>query len=206
MAGCRPLTNDEIKQINASFVGCNALRDKCWFWIGLNCGFRISEICSLNIGSVIDDHGRIVQAIEVDRCHMKGKKRGRSVSVNNAVRQILNDWLPELEKRGYQLPDHPLFPTTKNRRLCRKGAWRIINRIKKSLGLQGKIATHSMRKTFGTNVHQTLLDRASDGERIDVLLDTMRLMGHADPKSTTHYLEDSFARKNDIIHSLNLGL
>ncbi len=47
MKGCRPLTQDEVKDILESFAGEYAARDRCLFVLGTLSGFRISEMLSL---------------------------------------------------------------------------------------------------------------------------------------------------------------
>lgn len=45
--------------------------------------------------------------------------------------------------------DEPLFITQQGNRLDRNQAYRILNKAAKTLNLQDKIGTHSLRKTFG---------------------------------------------------------
>jgi integrase len=72
--GCRPLSDEEITQVNESFeraTGKYRVRDRCLFVLGHRTGYRASELLSLTVGDVWQ-HGRIVDHVTVHRRHMKG--------------------------------------------------------------------------------------------------------------------------------------
>ena len=66
---------------------------------------------------------------------------------------VVENWTPEcieLEDFVKDRPeDEPLFITQQGNRLDRNQAYRILNKAAKTLNLQDKIGTHSLRKTFG---------------------------------------------------------
>lgn len=168
-------------------------------------GFEFRSCSPWTVGDVIDENGEIVQTLTVSKSKMKGKKKSRGVLLNAAARHALRSWLPELAARGWMLKEHPLFPTKGGKPLDRVGAWRIIRRVKRRLGLRGCVATHSLRKTFGDEAHERLKELAARGEKVDVLLETQHLLGHESPQSTLRYLELDAGIGNAVVMGLNLG-
>ena len=65
------------------------------------------------------------------------------------------------------------------RAISREQGWRILKEAFETNELGGKLATHSLRKTFATRVHTAY---ASD------LRKTQRALGHQNINSTLHYL------------------
>ena len=204
MSGCRDLSGSEISAVLKSFKGRNRERNRALVLVGINTGFRVSELCALTIGDVVDEYGNIVAEIDIDRKRMKGKKRGRSVPVNSALREVLYDYLQHLAGRDYILKTDPLFPTYGRKPLDRIGAWKIINRAKRNCRLAGKVATHSMRKTFATRIHDSLMELVAKGEKVDVLYELMEIIGHSDPKATIAYLRSVKKRKNLLVELIGV--
>jgi integrase len=52
MNGCRPLTDAEVELVRKTFAGRYAARDRCLFILGIETGFRISELLSVRLGDV----------------------------------------------------------------------------------------------------------------------------------------------------------
>jgi hypothetical protein len=55
------------------------------------------------------------------------------------------------------------------------------------------------------NAHDRLLERLKKGEKIDVLLETMNILGHTDPRSTIRYLEVNQELKEQVTEEVALG-
>ena len=180
MSGCRALTDAEVALISRSFGGRYAARDRALFLVGVHTGFRISELLSLRVGDVWQ-YGRLTEAVSVARRHMKRKRQGRTVDLHPVAQQAILAWL------GQQpLPWHPemfLFRSREdNRPLQRIQAWQILHDACVSNQLQGRLGTHSMRKTFAARVSD-----AKTGNMKTV----QTLLGHADLSSTGKYLESA---------------
>lgn len=178
MIGCRPLTDLELDKIKRSF---KSKRDVALFILGTKTGLRISELLSLTIGDVSGATGTVLDRLTLHRRNTKGRTSGRSIALHHDAKIALLDWLAEYPT----YPTAPLFPSlnnahrTPNRPMSRISAWRIIKHAVDQLGLEGKIATHSMRKTFANNVYHRL-----DKD----LLRTKQALGHKDINSTISYL------------------
>ncbi len=170
MIGSRPLTDDEIVLMLNSF---DNLRDKCLFTLGVKTGFRISEILSVKLADLREYDG-IKCYIMVFKSKMKGQGASRSVPINKEVHALLVSYVKTL-------PQHQifLFESQKGSMLSRIQAWRIIKLAAIKNKLIGKIATHSMRKTFANKVYNKLHKD---------LVKTQRALGHVSINSTVAYL------------------
>lgn len=179
MTGSRPMTDEEIGLV---LTNLKSLRDRTMCLIGIRCGFRISEILSLKIENVTQ-YGKIANQITVDRSNMKGKHSSRTVPIHPQAKKALEEYLLQI---GSYEPKTRLFP------FSRQHAHRLLKSATNAAKLEGKVSTHSLRKTFCDRVHTAL------GENI---FKTQIAMGHASPSSTVHYL--SF--KQEEINSAILG-
>lgn len=187
MRGCRPLTDDEVKLIAASFSGSHAGRDRCLFTLGWNSGFRVSELLSLTVGDVLQ-YGEVVDRVTVKRRAIKGKRESRTVVLNGRAQTALRRWLNEMDKAD---PEMPLFPSRKgDAAISRVQAHRVLKAAVEANELPGKIASHSMRKTFAEKVYEKL-----DGD----LIRTQQALGHRAVTSTVSYLSFKQEEVDDAI-------
>jgi len=170
MAGCRALTKHEVLKILNHLKNP---RDRALFTLGIKSGFRISELLSLKIQDVMQ-FNEIVDRVRVRAMYMKGKDATRDVPLSldarNAVRALI-DSMPD--KTGY------LFKSRQGDAITRGQAHNVLKDAFNALKLNGKLATHSMRKTFAENVHKAL---GAD------IYKTAKAMGHKSIDSTAKYI------------------
>ncbi|MHA1862022.1 MAG: tyrosine-type recombinase/integrase, partial [Candidatus Ranarchaeia archaeon] len=117
---------------------------------------------------------------------VKGKETARMIPVNSdgqkAIRELIA-W--HIERYGEIDPQTPLFPSRKNgTALSRSQAHRILSDAFAKAGLNGKLATHSLRKTFA----QRIYDASGD------IFLVKELLGHKNVKTTQQYLGVSYAK------------
>lgn len=185
--GCRPLSDSELSLL-LSFV--KNIRDRALIILGIRSGFRISELLSLRV-SQVSEYGKVSNRVTVSKQNMKGKVSSRSVPLHQDAVQALeslittfklswNDYLFQ-SRKGYNQP------------LSACQAWRIITNAAQAAKLTGKIATHSMRKSYCERVHKAL------GENI---FKTQKAMGHKSPNSTVAYLNVNQDEIDDAILSV----
>jgi site-specific recombinase XerD len=175
--GCRPLAKNEVEAIKSNILSTkHGLRDMAIFCLGIKSGLRISEILSLKVKDVFQN-GRVVERVTVAKHSMKGGKASRSVILNEEVRQAILEYLEAFKSS----PDSFLFKSQKdfNRPLTRIQAYRILKDAYDKASLTGKLATHTMRKTFANNVHNAL------GHDI---FKTQKALGHSNIRNTVFYL------------------
>ena len=172
MIGCRPLSTAEIEALRGAL---EAVRDRTLLTLGVKTGFRISELLSLKVQDV-RQHGTIVDRVTVARRCMKGRHTSRTVALHGEARQAIAELLETgLEDRHYLFKSRQLA----NRPLSACQAWRILKRAANACKLQGRVATHNMRKTFARGIY----------ERTDRdLLKTAQALGHKSVSSTVSYL------------------
>lgn len=172
MKGCRPFTEEEIEQISDAM---GSLRDKCLFNLGIYTGFRIKEILSLKVKDVMEKPGVINDRVTVHRASMKNKIESRSILLHPKLKKMLLEYITKENMKPYEC----LFKSQKgvNKPITRQQAWRILKAG--AAGMDGKIGTHSTRKTFAARMY--------DYFKKD-LLKTCRALGHKNINSTISYL------------------
>ena len=189
MKGTRPLDNKEIRQVAKHFDGTFALRNRCLFIIGVSTGGRISELLSLTVKDVWQN-GHPITDLVFGKNIVKGGELSRSVPLNSdgqkAVEELVT-WVNE----NYQHPqtelvssDCPLFPSrNKNnngevKSMTRKAAHNAFKNAFEAAGLNGKLATHSLRKSYA----QRLYEQTSD------IYIIKEMLGHKSVDTTQKYL------------------
>jgi site-specific recombinase XerD len=183
MKGCRPLTDAEVARV-LERLGQNRhpARDRALFLLGLKTGFRIRELLSLTLADVLQN-GRLVDVVSVARRNMKKKREGRSVPLmNEQARAALDAWIAELAAGGRTAPETYLFRSREgaNNALDRRTAWYLLKRAYAACGMTGKLATHTLRKTYAKQMKDAL------GGDLHAL---QKAMGHAQISSTMSYIE-----------------
>lgn len=183
--GTRPLNDDEISQMMSSFENP---RDAFLFLLGTKTGFRISELLSLELNNLRERDGSLKGSINVSKQKMKGKGQGRTIPLSEATLRALNTYVNTLPKTQVYL-----FESREGNKLSRIQAWRIIHFRAQGLNFKGKIATHSMRKSFAKKIYEAL-----DKD----LVKTQRAMGHASINSTIAYLQVNMEEIDEAIRSI----
>jgi integrase len=180
MKGCRPLTDQEAEAIMESFGGAYAARDRAIFALGRYTGERISAILQLKVGDVVQA-GRLTDSIIYRRATRKGKTESRTVPLHPKAKKALTTWINQLVKGMILTADDYVFRSRKgiNRPVGRVQYHKIMKEAVAINELTGKIATHSMRKTFADHVYKAL------GKDIFRL---QKAMGHKNINSTVQYL------------------
>ena len=179
MKGCRSFTDQEADLIFTSFTGTYAARDRAIFAVGRYTGERISAILRLKIGDVVQA-GRIADAVTYRRASRKGKTEGRTVKIHAEAKAALASWINTLSKDTVLTAEDYVFPSRKGRGpLGRVQYHRVLKACVEYNELTGKVATHSMRKTFADRVYEAL------GHDI---FRTQKALGHRNINSTVQYL------------------
>ena len=180
MKGCRPLTVQEADAIMESFGGPFAARDRAVFALGRYTGERISAILKLTVGDVVQA-GRLTDAVIYRRANRKGKTESRTVPLHPKAKKALSAWINQLAKGTILTANDYVFRSRKggNQPIGRVQYHRILKDAIAPNELTGKIATHSMRKTFADHVYEAL-DRD--------IFRLQKAMGHKNINSTVQYL------------------
>jgi len=161
MAGRRALTPLEERML-LSVVRELPPRDRCLITAQWFTGFRISEILSLTVGSVLRN-GEIVSKIGVAPRNMKGGYgRTRWIPILPELHRALFSYLGWLRMRLELSPAMPLFISREGdsegnlRPLTRESARRIMHAAFAAAGVEndGRLGTHTLRKTWARKVYK----------------------------------------------------
>ena len=199
MKGTRPLDNSEIRRVSTCFTGTYEVRNRGLFMIGVSTGGRISELLSLTIGDVYQN-GSAVTDLLFQRSIVKGGEVSRAVPVNADGRRAI-DALVNWHRRHYRsvASKRPLFPSRHKSgtvALHRQTAHDILKNAFIAAGLNGKLATHSLRKSFA----QRLYDKTGD------IYMVQELLGHRNISTTQNYLGVNYADARAAVESIALGI
>lgn len=142
-------------------------RDYGLFVVGINTGFRASDLVSFTVGQFrkVKVGGKLV---------VKEKKTGkkRVITVNRAVYDAVQPLLDAPDRK-------PLFRNRDGGKLAVESVIRLVKSWCAKVGLSGNFSSHTLRKTWG--YHQ----RVQFGVDIPTL---MEAFGHASQRQTLTYL------------------
>jgi integrase len=187
MAGTRALTTDEERQLLRT-VRRLCPRDRALVTLQWFTGFRIREVLSLTVGSILRE-GEITDTIGIQPRFLKGNRGGtRWVPVLPEMRRALRYLLWWLRLKYEVSPSLPLFPSRQRnadgcvRSICRMQAYEIVTRAFTTAGIvnDGRLGTHVLRKTFARKVYE------NSGRDLLVLKAALH---HSDVRTTERYLE-----------------
>lgn len=192
----------ELEKIQAGFSGVYRHRNLVLFNLGVSTGFRISELLSLRLRNVQEPGGGIVERLAIERRHMKGKHKGRSVKLSDTIRRYLACWVAEMAKFGFVHGNDPVFCMRCGKVVSRTQIYYVVRcaALAAKITPMAGIGTHTMRKTFALMVWTDAKKRERNGERIESLQIVQQALGHADIKSTMSYM--SFLKAEDVDRSI----
>jgi len=161
-------------------------RDCAIFETLYSTGMRVSELVSLNIGS-IDFIGSTVKVLG------KGKKE-RLLPIGEKALDALKEYIAQ---RGLQKKQKKetsaMFLNKNNSRLSDRGVRKIVHKYILKLSLKSGVSPHTLRHSFATH----LLNRGAD------LRSVQELLGHANLSTTqiyTHLTTDKLKAIYDKAH------
>ena len=195
MKGTRPLDNDEIRRVSGCFTGTFEVRNRGLFMFGVSTGGRISELLSLRVGDVYQND-RPVTDLLFDKSIVKGKEVSRAVPLNvdgrNAIAALVN-W--HRDRYGDIDDNRPLFPSRNGKGqqpMSRRTAHNVFKDAFEAAGLNGHLATHSLRKSFA----QRLYDRTGD------IFAVQEMLGHRNVATTQKYLGVNYAEIRSAVEEM----
>lgn len=159
-----PIRNrKKLKQIER-FLRKRNPRDLLLFAMGTNTGLRVSDILALNVYDVKNK----------DYIDITEKKTGKHkrFPLNEKIKELIENFTRNKNT------NEPLFKTIYQNRMERTYAYRIVNRACRKVGINEKIGTHTMRKTFGYHHYHRFKDVA--------LL--QKIFNHYSPSVTLRYI------------------
>ena len=197
MKGTRPLDNNEIRLVSGCFDGTFEARNRGLFMLGVSTGGRISELLALTIGDVYQNDKAVTDLL-FDKKIVKGGEISRAVPVNVDGRAAIENLITwHREKYKTIAPARPLFPSrNKNGSVAmnRQTAHEMLKKAFQEAGLNGKLATHSLRKSFAQRVYE---------ESGDIYL-VQELLGHRNVSTTQKYIGVNYATARETVEAIAL--
>lgn len=144
-------------------------------------GLRLSEVAAANVEDIAADYSSI-------RVVGKGNKM-RVQPLIASLKPIIDSYLAHIPLAD-QSPQ-PLFVSERGSRLCHRTIERVVDRILKDAGVQGKTSPHVLRHTFATH----LLNQGAD------LREIQELLGHESLQATQVYTHTDIEKLKDIYHT-----
>ncbi len=182
MKGCRVLTDEEIKLV-LNEVG---VRDRLLFLTCLTFGTRISEALALTFGDVAG-------ATLYIRSQKGSDTQGFPIPASYRV--AVNDLKAWYEEKGITITEKlPLFISQqgRNRSITRHLASHVIRKTAKHLQLDGRINTHSLRKSFISAIYEKTNFN---------LVETKLYSRHKSLVNLEYYIKTT--EKTDLVEQLN---
>ena len=140
-------------------------------------GLRLAELHAANIDDISADFSNI-------RVVGKGRKE-RMVPLIAPVQKILKKYFSQKSSQNICIGQKKaLILSEKGERLSQRTLQRIVGRVLKASGVQGKTSPHVLRHTFATH----LLNMGAD------LRDIQDLLGHSSLKATQVYTHNDVER------------
>lgn len=195
MKGCRPLQKDEIRAVSKEFEGNYEARNRALFILGCNTGGRISELLSLTIDDVWQNNKPVADLL-FTKDIVKGKETSRAVPVNvdatRAIRRLIH-W--HKAEYGDLEPTRSLFKSRQGGAISRTQAHRILKKAFEQAGINGKLATHTLRKTYAQNIY----DASND------IYMVKEALGHKSVNTTQSYLGVSYEKFRKASENIELN-
>jgi integrase/recombinase XerD len=188
----KALSEEEVGRLLDAPVGDDpvARRDRAMLELLYGTGVRVSELVGLSLGDIDLDTALL-------RAFGKGSKE-RIVPIGVPAVRSLVAWLgpggrpelapPQWRRRG---DAEAVFLNARGGRLSRQGAWDVLKRYSRQVGLEGKLSPHVLRHSCATH----MLDHGADIRAVQELL------GHASISTTQVYTLVSTERLWEVYRS-----
>ena len=151
---------DKVHDITVTLSKLKDRRGKRMFlmWVvGLNMGFRVSDLITLKVGQLRDE--MYYTYLPKKQAHKKGA-RPITVPVPPVVRKVLRTRLPDAAANDWLFPSRTRSRGKNVKPISRQTARMDMRQIGKVCGLDERIGCHTMRKTFGYHHYRKKKDIA----------------------------------------------
>ncbi|WP_461204404.1 tyrosine recombinase XerC [Clostridium sp. DL1XJH146] len=182
------LTLDESRKLLSSIDGQNKERDYCIITLFLNCGLRLSELCSINISNIRGDILTIIG---------KGNKE-RTVYLNEACIKSIDNYRLLREADYDKIIDKDaLFISRRGTRINKRTVELLVKKFIKKAGLDyEKYTPHKLRHTAATLMYKY--------GKVDIR-SLQKILGHENVSTTQIYTHVDDETLREAVKSNPLG-
>ena len=173
----------EIKRVLQGQVGTrHEKRNTCLLTMGFYGGTRVGELSELKLCDVLNKDWTVKETVILRKEYTKTKETRQLFLTNKIVRKSIEDYVTErreLDGLTIRSFNKPLFRTQKGIGFTNVTLQRCIKDLFRKVGLDDNVSTHSMRRTFITNLFE-------DGVDVKII---SKLVGHSNVQTTfnTYY-------------------
>lgn len=195
---------DDINRISAYLVDHQRYRDNMLFILGINFGLRVSDLIQLRFGQLIDDtfsFKTTFLVLEKKTKNTRKVQKNRYITINESVMDAVTLYLQHTPSKldDYLFRSESNRGGNQNKPISRMSVDRILKGIAEDLHLDCKVATHTLRKTFG--YHQMVMS-GNDPRKLLLL---QKIFGHSSSTQTLDYIGITREEIEEAYTSLNLG-
>jgi integrase/recombinase XerD len=178
----RCLTQHEVKRVMNYQFGRHKIRNICLLTLGFFGGTRVGELSELKISDVLNSDWTVKETVILRKEYTKTNETRQLFLTNKVVRRSIEDYVTERRELGgltLRNFNKPFFKSQKGNGFTNVSLQRCIKEMFKNVGLNDNVSTHSMRRTFVTNLFE---------QGIDVKI-VSKLVGHSNIQTTmnTYY-------------------
>jgi integrase/recombinase XerD len=189
----RLLSLVEIKRVLQGQVGTkHQKRNTCLLTMGFYGGTRVMELSGLKLCDVLNKDWTVKETVILRKEYTKTKETRQLFLTNKTVRKSIEDYVTErreLDGLTVRSFNKPLFKSQKGTGFTNVTLQRCIKDLFRKVGLDDNVSTHSMRRTFITNLFE-------DGINVKII---SKLVGHKNIQTT---MNTYYTVRNDVLKDI----
>lgn len=196
---------DDINRITTYLKTNGRYRDNMLFIVGINFGLRVSDLRVLRFANLINENLTFKDrfpVFEKKTRNTRKRRKNRYITINEAVIEAVTLYLentPNVKLSDYMFRSMSNNGAALNEPLRIKSIDRILKGIRDVLGLNMRVSTHTLRKTFC--YHQMLMSH-NDSRKLLLL---QKMLNHSSPAQTLDYIGITSEEIEEAYLNLNLG-
>ena len=201
-----PIKNmEDIYRISNFLIENKRYRDNMLFIVGINFGLRCSDLRVLKFGDIINPNLTFKETFPVfekKTRNTRKKKKNRYITINNAVVEAVTLYLkntPGVTLSDYMFRSVSNNGANENTPITIQAINLILRGIVKDLGLNIKISSHTLRKTF---CYWMMMQGNNDQRRLLLL---QKMLNHSTPAQTLDYIGLTSEEISEAYKQLNIG-
>lgn len=201
-----PIKNmEDIYRISDFLIENKRYRDNMLFIVGINFGLRCSDLRMLKFGDIINPNLTFKETFPVfekKTRNTRKKKKNRYITINNAVVEAVTLYLkntPGVTLSDYMFKSISNNGANENTPITIQSINSILRGIVKELGLNIKISSHTLRKTFC----YWMMMQGNNNQRRLLLL--QKMLNHSTPAQTLDYIGLTSEEISEAYKQLNIG-